>query len=128
MGKSSGIAREGWDLDLKHGEARECAFGRVMLEARTTRITVECKADGKAKGTGNVFIEYRQKGRPSGIAVTTSEYYAIEISFERWIVITTPELKAICKRVMEKDPSRKCVRGGDFKKYEGVLVKLTELL
>lgn len=127
MDETKGLAREGFDLDLKHGQARECAFARLMLESHTTRVTVEHKSDGKARSTGNVFIEYRQKGRPSGLATTASDFYAIEWDYECWIVVPTARLKLICKRVMERHPERKCVRGGDFGKYEGVLLKLTEL-
>lgn len=128
MGQNPGLAREGFDLDLKHGEARQSAFGQMMLESNCTRVTVEHKSDGKARDTGNVFIEYRQRGRKSGIATTVSDFYAIEIYPKRWIVITTEDLKAICRRVMKEDPGRACVRGGDFKRYEGVLVRVTELL
>lgn len=128
MDAPKGIAREGFDLDLKHGQARENAFGTMMLEARATRITIECKSDGKAKDTGNVFIEFRQRGRPSGIATTQSDFYAIEIDFEHWVVIPTSKLKVICRDVLKRYPERGRVRGGDFKQYEGVLVKLTELV
>jgi hypothetical protein len=47
-----GLAREGWDLDLRHGVAREDALVNLLLHAR-----VEVKSDGRCPDTGRLFIE-----------------------------------------------------------------------
>lgn len=69
------LARSGFDIDLRDGEAREAALVHVFLRAR-----VEHKADHRAKTTGNVFIEYRQPSGPSGISVTTADWDQREIN------------------------------------------------
>src|SRR3954453_15363385 len=44
---SEGLAREGWDLDLRHGASRENALVHLLL-----RSHVEVKSDGLAAQTG----------------------------------------------------------------------------
>lgn len=117
-----GLAREGFDLDLQHGQAHEHAFGHLLLEARCDRIRIEHKCDGKAKLTKNVFVEFKQKGRPSGLSVSTAEFWAIEYDFEHWIVLPSGSLKNLARKYLEIPGHR--VMGGDFKLYEGVLIPL----
>jgi hypothetical protein len=116
---SKGLAREGFDIDLAKGKEREEFWERVLRGH-----LVEVKCDHKAVDTGNVFIEYRQKGRPSGIAVTTADYWLIEFLPERCMVIRVDELKNIARRLL-KDSKK---RGGDFDRYEGVAIPLHEFL
>ncbi len=106
-----------------------------MTDASCARITVEHKSDRIASRTGNIFVEYRQKGRKSGLATTKADFYAIEIYPDKWIVMRTEELKSICRKIIESDGERtkrgfpeRVKMGGNFKQYQGVLVKLTELL
>ena len=118
---TQGKARSGFDVDLRDGEAREDAFVYTFLRAR-----VEHKSDEACRRTGNVFIEYRQKGRPSGIAVTTAERWAIEYDGDCWLVVPTPRLKAIT-RLAYRDPKKR-VKGGDGNQYDGVLVPVEWLV
>lgn len=110
----------GFDICLKYGECREQAFARLILSAR-----VEIKSDKKQQDTGYLFIEYRQCGRPSGIAVTQAEFWAFEYLPERWLIIPTNELKAIATRIYAAKGNRK--KGGD-NNNEGVLVPIAALL
>lgn len=117
---ASGLANEGFDIDLAKAGLREDAFANVLFKA-----TVEHKSDKRARETGNVFIEFKQKGRDSGIAVTTAQFWAIEFDDDCWIVIPTERLKRIARKAYRANRSR---FGGDFDQYEGVVVPLTELL
>jgi len=112
--------QSGWDIKLKYGDVRADALAKVLLSA-----TVEIKADVKQEKTGYLFIEYRQRGKPSGIAVTTADFWAFEFLADRWLVIPTVDLKAIAKRIYKARGNR--VRGGD-NDNEGVLVPLASLL
>lgn len=116
---ATGIARSGFDIDLAQGKEREEHWERVL---RGPLIEVKC--DHKAIETGNIFIEFRQKGRPSGIAVTTADYWLIEYMPERAVLIKTAELKNICRRLLKTQHKK----GGDFNRYDGVTVPLRELL
>src|SRR4051812_20991792 len=92
---TEGIARNGFDVDLTFGEARETAFVHALTDCH-----VECKSDQKARVTGNVAIEIRQgaidrgRGRPSGLSVSTARYWAIEYEDDCWLVMRTSMLKA----------------------------------
>jgi len=111
---ADGIARAGFDMDLAHGEARESAFVQAL-----TRCHVEHKCDNDAPSTGNVFVEFEQKGRPSGIATTTADWWAIEVQGDTWIVVRTSVLRRAVERV--KGIGR-VVMGGDHNLYRGALV------
>jgi hypothetical protein len=118
-----GLARAGFDLDLKEGESYENEFARLL--GKETKI--EIKRDFKCAATGNLFIEYRQKNRPSGIAVTEADYWAFGYAERRWLLIPTDELKQIARHIWRTFPERR-VRGGDFNCYEGVLVPVASLV
>jgi hypothetical protein len=111
---AEGIAREGFDIDLRHGLAREDALVDVFLKAK-----VEHKCDEKARRTGNLFIEYRQKGRPSGIAVTAADWWAFEFDDETWLIVPTEKLKRLARLAYQQNRRAK---GGDNNLYEGVLL------
>lgn len=113
---TEGLAREGFDIDLLHGKAREDAFAHVL-----TRAKVECKSDGKCRSTGNVFIEFRQRGRDSGIKTTTADWWAIEYADDCWVVLPTQRLIALARQAYRVKGS---VRGGDGDEYEGVLIPI----
>jgi len=115
-----GLARSGFDMDLAHGEARETAFVKAL-----TQCTVEHKCDDWAPSTGNVAIEISQKGRPSGIMVTTAQWWALEVQDDTWIVVRTSVLKSA---VQEAKVRGFVKMAGDFQKYENVLVPVEWLI
>jgi hypothetical protein len=116
---SEGLAREGWDLDLRHGLARESALVHLLL-----RSLVEAKSDTRCAATGKLFIEYRSHGRPSGIAVTQADRWAFEFDEDCWLIVPTARLRAITRLAYRQ---RRLVRGGDHDRSEGVLVPITWL-
>ena len=117
---TTGLARSGFDLDLRHGEAREDALVYILLKAR-----VECKSDSQCSKTGNVFLEFRYKGKPSGLSVTTADWWAIEYDTDSWLLMPTQRLKAIASRAYR---AGKVVRGGDMDNSEGVLIPIEWLV
>lgn len=117
---SEGLAREGFDIDLRHGEAREDAFVHVFLKAR-----VEHKSDDKCRKTGNLFVEFRQKGRPSGIQTTTADWWAFEYDRDCWLIVPTERLKAVARQAYKEG---RIARGGDYNNYEGILVPIEWLV
>jgi hypothetical protein len=121
-GLADGKAREGFDIDLSFGGIREGAFANVLFKA-----TVEHKSDQVCRRTGNVFIEYEYSGRPSGIAVSTAQFYAIEFDDDCWVVVPTERLKVLCRRLVQADRLR-LKAGGDNNQCRGVLLKLSELI
>lgn len=119
---AQGVARSGFDLDLAHGEAREGALGRILSLRYGDRI--EVKSDGKARSTGNLFVEFRQKGRPSGIAVTEAEWWSTEVYDDVWIILPTVVLKRLASRAYHEGRTK---LGGDGDLYEGILIPVAWL-
>lgn len=117
---ADGIARAGFDIDLRDGQAREDALVHVFLKDK-----VEHKYDGKARSTGNLFVEYSQKGKPSGLATTTADYWAFEYDDNCWLIVPTERLKAVASQAYKAGKRKK---GGDGDQYEGVLVPIEWLV
>jgi hypothetical protein len=115
------LARAGFDIDLRDGEAKEDAFKTIL-----NGTTVEVKSDKKCRTTGNLFVEYRQQGRPSGIAVTTADYWAFEYDDDCWLLLPTKKLKAIARMVSIHHRNNR-VKGGDYNEYDGVLIPINWL-
>ena len=114
-----------FDKDLREGKAREDAFVYVLLRAR-----VEHKRDHKCVETGNVAIEYEQKCRdgevrPSGIALTKADRYAIEFAAECWLVLPTEHMKELAKRAIREGRHRWI---GDGNNHHNALVPFIWLL
>lgn len=115
-----GIARQGFDIDLRHGEAREDALVHTLLGSR-----VEAKSDGKCRLSGNLFIEYRHRGAPSGIATTTAERWAFEYDDNAWLIVPTERLREVARRALQEE---RVVVGGDHNLSVGVLVPISWLV
>lgn len=108
-----------FSYDLAVGQMSEKALGDIF-ENRT----VEVKADLKAKATGNLFIEYESRGKPSGIATSEADYWCFDIG-HLFILIETEELKQIVRPLLGTSADK---RGGDNNSSKGVLLPLTELI
>lgn len=118
---TQGLTRKGFQFDIQLFQSREETLANILHIALGG--TVELKSDELTRNTGNIFIEYRQKGRPSGIAVTKAVWWAIEYNTHCYIIVPTDILKGIA-RVAYQDPSRRR-SGGDNNNYEGVVVPLS---
>lgn len=117
---TAGIARKGFDLDLRYGVEREDALANVL-----TMSTVEVKSDRKCRDTGNVFIEVSQRSGPSGLSTTTASHWAIEVYDGVWVLLTTAYLKRVVR--VAAFHGRKVV-GGDFNRQVGVIVPVAWLV
>ena len=56
--------------DLKIGQVKEKQLAEIL-----TNKTVEVKYDLKALETGNIYVEYQSRGKPSGISTSEADYY-----------------------------------------------------
>jgi hypothetical protein len=113
---ANGLARAGWDLDFAHGESREIRLATIMNCSK-----VEVKSDGLARRTGRIFIETSHKGNPSGINVTESQHWAIEIMDDTWLIVPTDRLLALVTRARLQGLER---AGGDYNTTTGVTIPI----
>jgi len=109
--------------DLKFGELAEDWAQQLF----TGEFKVEVKLDSMAHTTGNVFIEYSSRGKPSGIAVTDADYYLYIIAeFNHAIILNVENLK---ERLRYYHKHKMYIRkGGDDDTSIGFLVPIQELL
>ena len=105
--------------DLKVGQVAEQALAKIFEGKK-----VEVKRDRKAKLTGNVFVEYESRGKPSGLATSESDYWCFVVE-ETFILLAAERLKEIVEPLKGTDKER---RGGDNNTSVGVLIRITDLI
>ena len=113
-----------FDIQLKQGQKLE-----EQLEAFFTGQSIEVKSERYIwEITGNLFIEYEYKDQPSGIAVTTSDYWALclvrDEQLMQMYILPTDTLRRITRRYWDTDRN---VIGGDLKKSKGILVPIDDI-
>ena len=117
-----------FDLDLKKGQH----FENALLELITTKgDTIEVKADRMVSMTGNLAVEFKCRGKLSGISTSESAWYAFVLGGKSYddeviVMITTDRLKRIVKEVYKKN--KKIIHGGDGNLSEMILIQVYDLL
>ena len=108
--------------DLKRGQEAEEWFAGLL----TGGDHIECKRDFKAHKTGNVYVEYECRGKPSGISTTEADYWVFIVGPNnndlRAYLTTTARLKVLFENAERKVP------GGDSMLSMGALVTVQELV
>jgi len=105
--------------DLKLGQVGEKYLADILQNKK-----IEVKTDFKSLKTGNVFVEYESRGKPSGISTTQSEWYAFIVSNDIIKLITVSELKKKCRTHIG---TSRDVLGGDNNTSKGILLKVSEI-
>ena len=103
--------------DLKEGILKgETKFHKMLSES-----TIEVKYDRKTRQTGNVYIEYESRNKPSGIRTTQADYWTYFVHDDECFTISVDRLK---EKITKLKPRR--VPGGDSNTSMGFLVKLKD--
>lgn len=109
--------------DLKFGELGEDWANQLF----TGGFKVEVKMDTMAHTTGNVFIEYSSRGKPSGIATTDADYWMYKIAeLNHVIIFDVDNLKERLRFYYKHNMYIR--RGGDNDTSIGFVVPISELL
>lgn len=74
--------------DLNFGESGEDWVNEIFAKGKK----VEVKTDRMTHKTGNVFIEYESRGKPSGIATTDADYWVYKIDEVGFAIIFEVEI------------------------------------
>ena len=94
--------------DLAYGKSEELFIHELFSE--DGEILFEVKGDRKAQFTGNVYIEYESRKKPSGISTTQSDYYIFKFFFGLVLGVPIKVLKNFCKQLPK---NKKGIIGGD---------------
>lgn len=121
-------SRNDFKYDLKVGQLAEKTVGKLLM---LDDSTIEVKLDLLTQKTGNIAIEYRSRGKKSGISTTKAKYWAFVISiddkgYEEFpiVVITTEYLKEIARKYYKLG---RTIRGGDNNTSEMVLIPIKDV-
>tara|TARA_R110000824_G_scaffold69214_2_gene178338 strand:+ start:18550 stop:18960 length:411 start_codon:yes stop_codon:yes gene_type:complete len=115
-----------FDIDLDFGESYEYALGQIL---NMGKIEIKTERDKWVK-TGNIAIELKNQGNPSGLSVTEAEWWAQILSFKgdikSVILISVKELKKKVKHSVKHGNGR-IVMGGDDNASEIALIPIKEI-
>jgi hypothetical protein len=114
-----------WDLDLERGRVKE-ELARRLLTNDDDRLTVEVKGDFRAIDTGNHFVELSARGRPSGIMVTESDYWAVALESGAVVMVPVERMRELVAEALAEGRTVRMPNGSHPK--EGALVPLSWLL
>lgn len=118
-------------VDFARGEIAENKLATLLGEG----ATIEVKTDFRCQDTGNIYFEYKCKGKPSGLATTKADWFVIAVGTVM-TVLSTAELRNYLRhqwlqcrdtgrtatasiRTTNKDPQRPT---------EGICIKLAALV
>ena len=116
-----------FDIDLEFGKIGE-DFAEALF-SHNTMVEVKTERD-IWKTTGNIAIEIRCKGKPSGISTTASENWVHLLSYDGKIeggfIFNVDDLKKKIKKLLAEKKA-KMVMGGDFNMSQMILLPIKEL-
>ena len=110
--------------DLKVGQ-----IGEQLLNDIFALKTIEVKRDSWIYKSGNIAIEYESRNKPSGIAKSEADYWAIIFSGdykdEIILIIKANRLKEICRTYYKKGNIKAM---GDNNTSKAILIPIKEIL
>jgi hypothetical protein len=113
-----GHIERNFDIDLRYGNEGE----QLVLQLLNGGKKIEVKTDRMAHKTGNVAIEFKCRGRLSGIATSEADYWALVLNENKLIIfIRTEILRAICRQFYLQGLVKV---GGDDRASEMIIVPL----
>ena len=112
-----------FDYDLEFGESAEDWVSSIF----TGGSKIEVKYDRIAHDTGRIFIEYESRGKPSGIATTSADYWIYKLEYTGSALIL--EIKFLKEKLREYYKERRYLKmGGDENTSKGFLVPIKEIM
>ena len=112
-----------FEYDLEFGQEGEDIIADMFENKK-----IEVKRDNWVGRTGNIAIEYKSRGKPSGIATTQADYWIIMFSREYqdkfMFIIETQRLKEVTKKYFNKGSIKKM---GDSNTSSAVLIPIKEI-
>lgn len=106
---------------VKHDDRAKKGFDLEFEREGRDNLKIEVKEDLLFSKTGNIAVEYRSRGKDSGITTTESEWWVYVLGDEYYI-IHVDNLRYLCDR-----HSRSVVGGDDVVRWNGEVQKSSEL-
>jgi hypothetical protein len=118
-----------FDLQLNQAMVAERRLADIFAAAKLEKIELKTETY-QWEQTGNMCIEYRQNGKPSGIAVTEADYWVHELRRDDqtlcYLMFPIGRLKELARQAFAE--ARFHDHGGDGGRFGNVLVPLSWVL
>jgi hypothetical protein len=112
-----------FQYDWEFGKEGEDEIAKLLNDYK-----VEVKRDRQTKQTGNVYIEYQSRGKPSGIKTTKADKWAYILQDGCILIVDTELLKKALRYLIKAKLCVKDMPGGDNNTSLGVLVSVERLM
>jgi hypothetical protein len=118
-----------FDVQLNAALVNERRLGEIFTAAKIEKIELKSET-WQWEQTGNICIEYRQNGQPSGIAVTEADYWVHELRRDGctlcYLMFPIDRLKELARKAYAE--GRFHQGGGDGGRFCNVLIPLADIL
>ena len=118
-----------FDLQLDQALIDERRLADIFEHANIRRIELKSESHQWEK-TGNICIEYRQNGNPSGIAATEADLWVHELKRDGetlcYLMFPAERLKKLAREAYKKGRYRS--NAGDGGRFDVVLLRLRDIL
>jgi hypothetical protein len=118
-----------FDLQLSQALVAERRLADIFAEGRIEKIELKTET-WQWEQTGNICIEFRCDGRPSGISTTEADYWVHELRRDDatlvYLMFPVPRLKELARQAIRAGRSRS--GAGDGGRFEVALIRLSEIL
>lgn len=118
-----------FDLQLGQGLLNERRLADIFSTAKIEKIELKTET-WLWERTGNICIEYRQNGKPSGIAITEADYWVHELRRDGqtlcYLMFPVDRLKELARKAYAA--GRFHEGSGDDGRFCNVLIPLSEIL
>lgn len=118
-----------FDIQLSEGLLNERRLADIFEHARIEKIELKSES-WEWEQTGNICIEYRSRGEPSGIAATEADCWVHELKRDGetlvWLMFPIERLKHIAREAYRQKRFR--TKAGDDGAQSVVLIRLRDIL
>jgi hypothetical protein len=115
-----------FDLQLDQALVAERRLAEIFSSGKLEKIELKTET-WQWEQTGNICIEYRQNGNPSGIAVTEADYWVHELRRDDqtlcYLMFPIERLKELARRAYRE--GRFHEGGGDGGRFCNILIPLS---
>lgn len=127
-----------FDIQLNASLLAERKLGEIFASGKLERLDLSpehWKIEQKTESwlwerSGNLCIEYKNRGQPSGIASTEADFWVHELKRDDdtlvYIMVPVPHLRELCRKYYKEGKFRKGV--GDDGQSDVVLVPIKDIL
>lgn len=122
-----------FDIQLAAALIKERNLGGIFKNAKIELFSPKLELKSETyqwEQTGNICIEYRQDGKPSGLSITDADYWVHELRRANdtlvYLMFPIERLKALCREAIRAGRARD--NAGDGGRFSVVILPLEEIL